>query len=75
MTFSLCASGGYLINDAADVESDRRHPKKRFRPIAAGIVLAAVLLRPASARSELALAEAHDEADVITTFDIEREAA
>jgi EmrB/QacA subfamily drug resistance transporter len=43
--------------------------------IAAGIVLAAVLLRPASARSELALAEAHDEADVITTFDIEREAA
>jgi decaprenyl-phosphate phosphoribosyltransferase len=38
VTFSLCASGGYLINDAADVESDRRHPKKRFRPIAAGIV-------------------------------------
>jgi decaprenyl-phosphate phosphoribosyltransferase len=38
ITFSLCASGGYLINDAADVESDRRHPKKRNRPIAAGIV-------------------------------------
>jgi decaprenyl-phosphate phosphoribosyltransferase len=38
ITFSLCASGGYLINDAADVESDRRHPKKRFRPIAAGVV-------------------------------------
>jgi decaprenyl-phosphate phosphoribosyltransferase len=38
VTFSLCASGGYLINDAADVEADRRHPKKRFRPIAAGIV-------------------------------------
>src|ERR1700712_1853932 len=38
VTFSLCASGGYLINDAADVESDRRHPKKRFRPIAAGVV-------------------------------------
>ncbi len=38
ITFSLCASGGYLINDAADVESDRRHPKKRYRPIAAGIV-------------------------------------
>jgi decaprenyl-phosphate phosphoribosyltransferase len=36
--FSLCASGGYLINDAADVEQDRRHPKKRHRPIAAGIV-------------------------------------
>ncbi len=38
ITFSLCASGGYLINDAADVEADRRHPKKRNRPIAAGIV-------------------------------------
>jgi decaprenyl-phosphate phosphoribosyltransferase len=38
VTFSLCASGGYLINDAADVEQDRLHPKKRFRPIAAGIL-------------------------------------
>ncbi len=38
ITFSLCASGGYLINDAADVEADRKHPKKRNRPIAAGIV-------------------------------------
>ncbi len=38
LTFSLCASGGYLINDAADVEADRRHPKKRNRPIAAGLV-------------------------------------
>jgi decaprenyl-phosphate phosphoribosyltransferase len=36
--FSLCASGGYLINDASDVEQDRRHPKKRHRPIAAGVV-------------------------------------
>jgi decaprenyl-phosphate phosphoribosyltransferase len=42
ITFSLCASGGYLINDAADVEADRRHPKKRFRPIAAGIVSVAL---------------------------------
>jgi hypothetical protein len=43
--------------------------------ITAGIVLAAVLLRPAGARPELALAEADDDADVITNFDIEREAA
>jgi MFS family permease len=43
--------------------------------IAVGIVLAGVLLRPASARSELELADAHDDADVITNFDIEREAA
>ncbi|MEA3349757.1 MAG: decaprenyl-phosphate phosphoribosyltransferase [Chloroflexota bacterium] len=33
--FSLFASVVYLINDIADVESDRQHPKKRYRPIAA----------------------------------------
>ena len=36
--FSLVASAGYLINDLADVESDRRHPTKRQRPIACGSV-------------------------------------
>jgi len=34
--FSLCASGGYLINDLADVEADRNHDIKRNRPIASG---------------------------------------
>jgi len=34
--FTLCASGGYLLNDALDVESDRVHPSKRFRPVASG---------------------------------------
>ena len=34
--FSLAASGTYLLNDARDVEVDRLHPKKRFRPIASG---------------------------------------
>jgi len=38
VAFSLAASAVYLVNDAIDVESDRAHPKKRFRPIAAGIV-------------------------------------
>jgi decaprenyl-phosphate phosphoribosyltransferase len=32
----LAASGTYFWNDALDVESDRQHPTKRFRPIAAG---------------------------------------
>ncbi|HBX77733.1 MAG TPA: decaprenyl-phosphate phosphoribosyltransferase [Acidimicrobiaceae bacterium] len=36
--FCLVAGGTYLINDTVDVESDRMHPKKRNRPIAAGIV-------------------------------------
>ncbi len=36
--FCLAASAVYLVNDTIDVEEDRRHPRKRFRPIAAGIV-------------------------------------
>ncbi|MCU1672567.1 MAG: hypothetical protein JWN77_680 [Frankiales bacterium] len=36
--FGLVASGTYLLNDALDVEADRGHPRKRHRPIAAGIV-------------------------------------
>src|SRR5699024_8206173 len=27
-----------LVNDARDIEADRAHPTKRFRPIAAGVV-------------------------------------
>ncbi|WP_460624183.1 decaprenyl-phosphate phosphoribosyltransferase [Kineococcus endophyticus] len=34
--FCLVSSAVYLINDAKDVEADRAHPRKRFRPIAAG---------------------------------------
>ncbi|MGY1804682.1 decaprenyl-phosphate phosphoribosyltransferase [Blastococcus sp. SYSU D00922] len=36
--FCLASSGVYLVNDSIDVAEDRRHPRKRFRPIAAGIV-------------------------------------
>ncbi|GAB88606.1 decaprenyl-phosphate phosphoribosyltransferase [Gordonia rhizosphera] len=38
VAFCLVASCIYLVNDAMDVESDRNHPTKRFRPIAAGVV-------------------------------------
>lgn len=50
IAFSLTASAIYIINDIADQERDRQHPKKRHRPLAAGqvtlpaaLVLAAVL--------------------------------
>lgn len=38
VVFSLGASGVYVLNDLADRENDRNHPKKRFRPLAAGTV-------------------------------------
>lgn len=34
--FCLTASAIYLINDVADIEKDRAHPKKRSRPLASG---------------------------------------
>lgn len=34
--FCLGASAIYLVNDVFDIESDRAHPTKRFRPIASG---------------------------------------
>jgi decaprenyl-phosphate phosphoribosyltransferase len=36
--FCLTSSSFYLINDVVDVESDRQHPVKKNRPIAAGLV-------------------------------------
>lgn len=38
IVFCMAASSIYLINDAMDVEADRQHPTKRFRPIAAGVL-------------------------------------
>lgn len=63
ITFCMAASSIYLINDARDVESDRQHPTKRFRPIAAGVlpvnlayVMAVVLIVAAVGVSFLATA-------------------
>lgn len=36
ISFSLCASSGYLVNDLLDLKADREHPTKRHRPLAAG---------------------------------------
>jgi 4-hydroxybenzoate polyprenyltransferase len=47
--FSMAASATYLVNDLVDIESDRLHPTKRFRPLAAG------LLRPSHAKAAVPL--------------------
>jgi len=38
VAFGLAASGCYVLNDLADREADRVHPRKRRRPIASGVV-------------------------------------
>jgi 4-hydroxybenzoate polyprenyltransferase len=36
VSFGLCASATYIVNDLLDIEADRRHQTKRRRPFAAG---------------------------------------
>ncbi|HUY81541.1 MAG TPA: UbiA family prenyltransferase [Acidobacteriaceae bacterium] len=36
LSFSLCASATYIVNDMLDMDADRRHSRKRLRPFAAG---------------------------------------
>jgi 4-hydroxybenzoate polyprenyltransferase len=38
LSFSLLASGIYLINDVFDRNHDRAHPTKRHRPLASGLI-------------------------------------
>jgi 4-hydroxybenzoate polyprenyltransferase len=46
LSFNVLLYGGiYTLNDIADLPSDQAHPRKRFRPVAAGIIL------PGSARA------------------------
>ncbi len=52
----LISSAVYLLNDIADVESDRQHPTKRNRPIAAGQLSIPLALVLAIAMAALALA-------------------
>jgi 4-hydroxybenzoate polyprenyltransferase len=40
LSFGMCASATYIINDLLDLEADRKHPRKRRRPFAAGDISA-----------------------------------
>lgn len=60
LAYGLCASSVYVVNDLLDLDSDRRHPRKRSRPFAsgaiparAGLVYALVLLAGAVAASSM----------------------
>lgn len=38
LSFCMIASAVYIFNDYRDIEEDRKHPKKKIRPLAAGTV-------------------------------------
>ena len=42
--FSLVSSGQYMVNDVLDADEDRRHARKRHRPVASGALSPAVAL-------------------------------
>ncbi|MGC1852152.1 MAG: decaprenyl-phosphate phosphoribosyltransferase [Solirubrobacterales bacterium] len=58
IAFCAISSAGYYVNDLVDVELDRKHPKKRFRPLAAGELSerAAMTIAPLLAVVAIALA-------------------
>lgn len=56
--FCAAASAVYFVNDTVDAEADRRHPVKRFRPVAAGRVSPLAALMAAASLFAAALAGA-----------------
>jgi 4-hydroxybenzoate polyprenyltransferase len=60
LSFSLCASSAYVLNDLLDLPHDRLHPTKRLRPFAAGTLPLSqgVAMVPALLVSSLAIAGA-----------------
>jgi len=42
VSFGFSASAVYILNDLLDLDSDRRHPRKKNRPFAAGLISAPI---------------------------------
>ena len=55
LLFSALSGGVYLVNDILDVERDRLHPKKRYRPVALGTIPVPVAWGAAATLSALTL--------------------
>ena len=39
IAFSITASSVYILNDYLDIDDDRKHPTKKHRPLASGLIL------------------------------------
>jgi 4-hydroxybenzoate polyprenyltransferase len=57
--FCLLSSAIYTLNDIVDIEQDKRHPKKRTRPLAAGLVSVPAALALAALLSVIGLGLAY----------------
>jgi 4-hydroxybenzoate polyprenyltransferase/phosphoserine phosphatase len=70
LAFCATASAIYLINDLADLQADRRHPRKRFRPFASGELPIAFgfAAAPLLLLLGLALAGAGGTADLVAAY-------
>lgn len=68
--FSATASSIYLVNDLADLEADRRHPRKRRRPFASGSlrIPAGLLLAPLLLMFGLLLGAAAGNSGIIALY-------
>jgi len=38
LIFSIAASSIYILNDLLDLEEDKKHPRKKYRPLASGLI-------------------------------------
>jgi len=56
-SFSFCASAVYIMNDLLDLENDRQHPRKKFRPFASGLmpISYGIILAPVCGLASLVL--------------------
>jgi 4-hydroxybenzoate polyprenyltransferase/phosphoserine phosphatase len=67
LSFGLCASSVYVLNDLLDLPSDRQHYSKRLRPLASGEIplLTGLLISPALLVLAFALANQLPQAFII----------
>ena len=53
--FSFLASSIYIINDLTDLEIDKKHKSKKFRPLASGLVDSKIAIYISSSLAIIAL--------------------
>lgn len=58
LAFSACASALYVWNDLLDIQADRAHPRKRYRPLASAQVSIPTALGTMAALATVSLAAA-----------------